>query len=65
MTVIEIEYIDHGTYIGEYGFFGKRVARSIVAGMSEAEIKDEVTEMKTILGDHVVAVEVELIGAVA
>lgn len=57
MTV-EIEYVDYGAQ-GEYGFFGKRVARSIVRGYSEAQIIVEIEAMKVILGNHVSAIRVE------
>jgi hypothetical protein len=58
MTVVRIEYVDHGV-AGEYGFFGKRVAASDVRGMTAAEREREVAEMKAIVGEHVHAVEVE------
>lgn len=56
MTVIE--FVDHGAQ-GEFGFFGKVVARSDVRGMTAAERAVEVAEMRAIVGEHVVAVEVE------
>jgi hypothetical protein len=59
--IVQIDYVDYGAQ-GEYGLLGKVVARSEVAGMSRAEIDDEVVAMKAKLGEHVVAVEVELIG---
>ena len=64
MTTIKIEYIDHGVN-GEYGFFGKKVAGSHVAGMNDAEIEAEIKEMKGILGEHVEAVHVIEIPALA
>jgi hypothetical protein len=60
MTIVEIEYRDYGT-CGEYGMFGKVVARSDVSGMTKAEVDAEKVEMRTILGSHVVAIEVEVI----
>lgn len=63
MTVTRIEYVDYGVN-GEHGFFGKRVAASDVAGMTDAEIEREVAEMREIFGDHVVAVTVETVGDV-
>lgn len=64
MTIVEIHYVDHGVQ-GEYGFFGKTVAKSEVAGMTATEIEAEKAEMIAELGDHISAVEVELVGAVA
>jgi hypothetical protein len=63
-NIIEIEYVDHGVN-GEYGFFGKVVARSIVAGMTATEIANEIAEMKKIVGEHCAARAVEVVGAVA
>lgn len=62
MTIERIDYIDHGV-AGEYGFFGKKVASSDVRGMTGTEIGAEIREMTALLGDHVVAVEVETVGA--
>lgn len=60
MNVVAIEYVDYGAQ-GEYGFFGKVVARSIVESMSRAEIDKEKAEMVEILGATVQAVEIESI----
>jgi len=60
---VEIDYVDYGVQ-GEYGFFGKVVAKSILAGpKTEAEIAKEIAEMKADLGDHCVAILVEVVPA--
>jgi hypothetical protein len=61
--IVEIEYVDHGVH-GEYGFLGKVVARSIVRGLTDEARTAEIAEMKTLLGEHVVAREIEEIPAV-
>lgn len=58
MNIIEIEYVDHGAQ-GEYGFFGKIVARSNVRGLSMDEIAVEVEGMRDLLGHHVAVRPVE------
>jgi hypothetical protein len=63
MTVLYIEFVDHGTYDGEYGFFGKVVARSDVRGMIVAEIEAEIKAMRRIVGQHVIARAVEEVPA--
>ena len=55
--IVEIEYKDYGAQ-GEYGFFGKTIAKSFVAGWTDAMIAEEIEAMKAILGDHVIPVEV-------
>jgi len=60
-NVISIEYIDHSD---EYGPFGKRVARSDVRDMTEAQIAVEKAEMLAQFGPTVNAVEVEEVPAV-
>ncbi len=68
MTITEhtvtVEFVDHGV-AGEFGIFGKVVARTEVRGMTEAEIVAEVAEMHAIVGEHCTAVFVEEIAAVA
>jgi len=59
-NVIEIEYVDFGAQ-GEYGLWGKVVARSIVTGWTPAEIEAEKAQMRAILGDHIHAREVEIV----
>ena len=59
-NVIEIEYVDFGAQ-GEYGLWGKVVARSIVTGWTPEEIEIEKAQMREILGDHVLTREVEII----
>jgi hypothetical protein len=61
MTVIEIEYVDYGP---EYDLFGKVVAKSVVRGFTAEQIDAEITEMKQLLGDHIVARIVEEVAAV-
>jgi hypothetical protein len=58
MKVVEIRYIDYGV-AGEYGMFGKCVARSDVRGMTTEQIRAEKCEMKRELGQHIVPIEVE------
>ena len=58
MTVVAIEFRDHGAQ-GEYGFFGKTVAKLDTIGMTDDVIAMEVEAMKTILGEHVAVVEIE------
>ena len=55
---IEIEFVDYGI-AGEYGFFGKIVARSDIRGMSAEEIEAEIAEMTEMYGDHIAARMVE------
>lgn len=62
MKVITVEYVDYGVR-GEYGMFGKIVARSDVRGKTADEIAREVRYMRGILGEHVSAVYVEEVGA--
>lgn len=62
MECIRIDYVDYGVN-GEYGFFGKIVAKSDVSSLTEAEISKEISEMVEILGSHVVAVRWEYIHA--
>lgn len=63
MRVEEIHFIDYGAQ-GEYGLLGKVVAVSEVRGMSEAERKAEVEAVRAIVGEHVVAIELEVIPAI-
>lgn len=58
MTVEVIEFVDYGAQ-GEYGFFGKVVAKLDVVGMSDDVREREVAEMRRVLGDHVVEVVIE------
>lgn len=58
MTVETIEYIDYGIS-GEYGWFGKVVAKSDVVGKDEEAIKQEIKGMLKILGGHVCPIRVE------
>ena len=60
---VEVEYVDYGAQ-GEYDIFGKVVARSDVRGMTAEEIETEIREMTEILGNHIVARKVELVGPV-
>ena len=62
-NVIYVEFVDPGAQ-GEYGFLGKVVARTNVRGMTTPEILDEVSSMRTVLGNHVTALFVEEVGAV-
>jgi hypothetical protein len=57
-----VEFVEIGE---EYGFFGHVVARTEVAGMTEAEVAAEVAAMHEIVGAHTVAVYVEEVKAVA
>jgi hypothetical protein len=57
-TVTAIEFVDHGVQ-GEYGMFGKRVAKLDTIGMTEEMIAMEIEAMKAILGDHVAVIEIE------
>jgi len=61
MTVIEIEYRDYGAQ-GEYGLWGKTVARSIVRGWTPEQIAVEVAEMLAELGSHIAPVVIEEVG---
>lgn len=61
MAVTAVEFIDYGV-AGEYGFFGKVVAKTDVIGMTESEVEAEVAAMLVIVGDHCVAVKVETVG---
>jgi hypothetical protein len=61
--VTRIDYVDNGVQ-DEYGFFGKVVASSDVSQMDMQDIFDEIEEMKSILGSHVVAIRVERVPAV-
>jgi hypothetical protein len=62
MTIAAIEYVDYGV-AGEYGIFGKVVARSDVRGMTEAQRVVEIREMRYELGSHIVARVIEEVGA--
>jgi hypothetical protein len=63
MTVVAIEYVDYGAQ-GEYGFFGKVVARSTeVREFTEEQIEKEIAEMKAMIGSHIQAVRVEEVPA--
>lgn len=64
MSVVEIEYVDYGAQ-GEYGFFGKVIARSDVRGMSNAEIAAEIRAMREALGEHVGTREIIEVAAIA
>ena len=64
MTIVRIEYIDPAWETGSRDYWGKVVATSDVRGMTRDEIATEVAEMKELLGDYVVAVEVEEIPAI-
>ena len=59
---IRIDYVDYGVQ-GEYGFFGKVVARSYVGDLTEAEISKEISEVMELMGRHVVPVRVEYVHA--
>lgn len=63
MNVTGIEFVDDGVQ-GEYGPFGKVVARLDVRGMTEAEIVVAKAEMVAHLGAHVRVREVETVGEV-
>jgi hypothetical protein len=63
MTVVAVEFRDYGVY-GEYGFLGKHVATLDATGLTADERATEVAAMTEVLGEHVVAVEVELVGGV-
>ena len=56
--IVGIHYVDYGV-AGEYGIFGKVVARSDVRGMTEEEIELEKREMIGILGGHICPLIVE------
>jgi predicted phosphohydrolase len=58
MTVEVIEYVDYGV-CGEYGWFGKVVAKSDVIGKDEKAIQHEIKAMLKILGGHVCPIRVE------
>ena len=51
MTTAIVEYVDY--VCGEYGLFGKVVARSDVRGFTEDEVAGEIVAMKAVLGEHV------------
>lgn len=53
-----IEFVDYGAQ-GEYGFFGKVVARSDVRGFTAEQVAAEIAAVKEIVGEHVRAIEVE------
>lgn len=59
---IDIEYVDYGVQ-GEYGFFGKVVARTTGVDCCEEEIAHEIDQMKAMMGDHIVGRIVETIPA--
>jgi len=58
MTVVSIEFVDYGAQ-GEYGLFGKVVAKLDVTDMTVEESVRQVGIMQGILGGHVVTREVE------
>jgi hypothetical protein len=60
--IVTVEFVDHGVH-GEYGIFGKVVARTEVRGMTETERATEIAEMHAIVGTHTAIVEVEEIAA--
>lgn len=62
--IVRLDYVDYGVN-GEYGFFGKTVAHSDVRGMSAAEMLEEARDMRAMLGNHVVVVEVFEVPAIA
>lgn len=58
MTVEVIEFVDYGVQ-GEYGFFGKIVAKLDVVGMPTDMQEREIEAMQEILGWHVMPRVVE------
>ena len=56
MTVAAIHFVEYGD---EYGFDGKVVAKLDTMFMPESFIETEKAAMLDILGDHVVAIEIE------
>lgn len=63
-NIVKVDYVDHGVQ-NEYGPFGKVIASSDVRGWPEDEISLEISLMRTILGSHIVAVQIEEIPAIA
>lgn len=61
--IVTVEFVDHGVH-GEFGIFGKVIARTDVRGMTEAEREAEVAEMFEIVGAHCTAVFVEEVAAI-
>jgi len=60
--VVQIEFVDYGINMREYGMFGKVVAKLDIRNLDPVEVEREVADMKKELGDHIVTREVEWIG---